>query len=288
MDTSPPNSIEPLTQAIPSHQQHPQQDAHSSSTEPPTLLSLPGELRNQIYAYVLFPSHPSLTIFSAPNPLLSHPLFITSRQLRHEAITHLCATKDINFGSIKTANDFFAAVGEQGVRSLRRMSVRCPDAWYVCSREMDERREEFLGYLSIARGLRSCEVVVGRGAGKDREGNAVLAARERGVEFLVKMREILDGRDETARDVMKERLTELCAEVQNEVVAVQLLREECEIGAEGSEETKVFRWSRRKGAAAEPRLNAQIDFLDTCITADLGGVACGYPIPENGWWLNTD
>jgi hypothetical protein len=157
---------------------------------------------------------------------------------------------------------------------------------------MEGRRVEFLRYLSVAGGLRSCEAVVGRSADKvregDREGNEVLAARERGVEFLVKMKEILGGRNEMPSEALERRLKELCAEVQSEAVAVRLLREECEIRAEESEKTKVFRWSRRKGAAADPRLNVQIDFLDSCIKAGLGGAACGYPFPQNGWWLSTD
>ncbi|XPT02485.1 hypothetical protein M3J09_011602 [Ascochyta lentis] len=156
-------------------------------------LSLPGEVRNLIYASAIFPSLKSIAIFHHADTFLVLPIFHVSRQVRNEAVSYLCAENSIYLSSLDVANDFFRIVGENGLRSLRRVTVRCADTWRSESTEASAKKDAFLGYLKLAMNLRCFQLVVGRFP-LSREDEAHLgSAHSSGAEFLHAARNVVDG-----------------------------------------------------------------------------------------------
>ncbi|KAL6709647.1 hypothetical protein ACN47E_001075 [Coniothyrium glycines] len=80
-------------------------------------LHLPGELRNAIYARAIFQALPQVQVVNCTlkhhvgGSALSPSIFRVSRQVRAEAMSHLCANKIIQILGLATANAFFEAIG---------------------------------------------------------------------------------------------------------------------------------------------------------------------------------
>ena len=132
------------------------------ASQPQSLFfSLPGEIRNKIYDYVTCPSLNSITILVHFKPILAFHVFRISRQIRFEALSLLCSSKSFDLNGLSTANRFLAAVREH-VPQLKRLIVRCDEEWWLPSRDCTKKRNIFLEYLELAKGLEKVTIVVGR------------------------------------------------------------------------------------------------------------------------------
>jgi hypothetical protein len=162
-----------------------------------SFLDLPGELRNKIYAYALFPRVGTITAANANKPhhlatsMLASPLFRASQQIRAEALSYLCATLSSQFFGISVANLFFACVGE-AVREIKHVSLLQQLSEFPDSREGAERVERFFGFVGKIEGLKRFEIM-SRG-GTDLSGEMMVfrefmkrveALEERGVEVVL-------------------------------------------------------------------------------------------------------
>ncbi|EMD91172.1 hypothetical protein COCC4DRAFT_60016 [Bipolaris maydis ATCC 48331] len=123
-----------------------------------TFLDLPGEIRNQIYAYSIYADLSSLFVANCTKPehfgatVLHPPLFRTCRQIRAEAFSYLCATCQLGFLGIRSAVLFFSLVGE-AVSEIKSLAVTRP---VVYDREYKERKdivEQFFSTLDTMSGL---------------------------------------------------------------------------------------------------------------------------------------
>lgn len=96
-----------------------------------TFLDLPGEIRNQIYAYYTYPELDPITISNCTKPehfgeaVLRPPLFRVSRQVRAEALSYLCANHTFKFFSLQAAVLFFSYMGiaSSEIKSLVLMQL---------------------------------------------------------------------------------------------------------------------------------------------------------------------
>ncbi|PSN65527.1 hypothetical protein BS50DRAFT_636290 [Corynespora cassiicola Philippines] len=103
------------------------------STPQPPLLSrlflLPGELRNEIYSYVLFPRHAELLVVNKNHAsdfvrtILRSSLFRTSRQVRAEALSYLFQSKKIIILGIANTAAFLQAIGPVGRANLTHLKI---------------------------------------------------------------------------------------------------------------------------------------------------------------------
>lgn len=94
-------------------------------------LQLPGELRNQIYLYILFPRLKNLTISHGRQAhhfaknVLKPGILRTSHQLRAEALSFLCATKKLNICGSDAAIAFFDCIGD-AIGDVKRITLAQP------------------------------------------------------------------------------------------------------------------------------------------------------------------
>ncbi|KAI2482780.1 hypothetical protein Ptr902_05097 [Pyrenophora tritici-repentis] len=91
-------------------------------------LDLPGEIRNQIYSYIIYPDLHSVTIANCAIPehlaasVLHLPLFRTSHQIRAEALSYLCANIPLRILGVRTANVFFSWAGS-AVSDIKSLTI---------------------------------------------------------------------------------------------------------------------------------------------------------------------
>ncbi|KAH7401748.1 hypothetical protein DE146DRAFT_651511 [Phaeosphaeria sp. MPI-PUGE-AT-0046c] len=131
------------------------------------LLQLPGELRNQIFSYCIFP-------FSGARPLtivhgtkdrhfttkvLSAGIFRVCHQLRLESLSFLAAVKHFNILGTKAACVFLECLGPAAA-DVKRITVAQP---IVCDAPMSSRQiNTFIDFLSKATSLQFLKLEVGR------------------------------------------------------------------------------------------------------------------------------
>ncbi|KAF1943382.1 hypothetical protein EJ02DRAFT_453290 [Clathrospora elynae] len=162
-------------------------------------LALPGEIRNQIYAYAIYPALSSLTIANCSKrehlaaSALHQPLFRASRQIRTEALSYLCATHTLQILGIGTANLFFECAGE-AIKQVKQIVIVQAASEIVGMPACEESIERLFGYLEEAealKGVRMVEEGVGKifdfGEGEEHAGvlRRVGGLRERGVHVVV-------------------------------------------------------------------------------------------------------
>jgi hypothetical protein len=123
-----------------------------------TFLGLPGEIRNQIYAYVIYPELDAITIVNCTKPehlaasVLHLPLFRASHQIRAEALSYLCATFGIKILGLETANVFFSCAGT-AISEIKTLVLVQPVMGISESNESWERVEKFFAFLGQMREL---------------------------------------------------------------------------------------------------------------------------------------
>lgn len=80
-------------------------------------LQLPGEIRNQIYSYIIYSELEVVTVANCIKAehlgasALNLPIFRVCRQVRMEALSYLCATKVIRILCVDAATTFFEVIG---------------------------------------------------------------------------------------------------------------------------------------------------------------------------------
>ncbi|KAH3904041.1 hypothetical protein HBI56_042840 [Parastagonospora nodorum] len=96
-------------------------------------LKLPGELRNEIYSYVIYPTLRSITIAITQKrkarhfseSVLNPGVFRICHQVRAEAISYLCSAKHLKICGSDAAIAFFDVLGD-GIRGVKRISIAQP------------------------------------------------------------------------------------------------------------------------------------------------------------------
>ncbi|KAH8731534.1 hypothetical protein GQ44DRAFT_767400 [Phaeosphaeriaceae sp. PMI808] len=130
-------------------------------------LQLPGEIRNIIYAQIVFPELSSLIISFGnirrqrhfAKSVLRHPLFRTSHQVRVETLSYLCATKHLKILGVETAIAFFHCIGG-AYRHLKRITLA---QLSITGRPLVREQYSLLFYfLDQATELRAFTLEVGR------------------------------------------------------------------------------------------------------------------------------
>ncbi|CAO2648755.1 Nn.00g097040.m01.CDS01 [Neocucurbitaria sp. VM-36] len=157
-------------------------------------LELPGEIRNQIYFYAMYPDLESITIVNCERrehfggTVLHLPLFRTCQQIRAEAISYLCATKNIKFLGIDTANAFFELIGET-IANMKSMTLVQPasEITPLCR----ERIDRFFGSMAEAKALRKFRL----------EGVGKMISMEEGGEHWMFMKQVQDLREGTQVEI---------------------------------------------------------------------------------------
>jgi hypothetical protein len=80
-------------------------------------LNLPGELRNLIYSYAIYPRLETIPISPKTKTthfgktILNPSIFRVSQQVRSEALSFLCVNKKLRFGSLDVATAFLNYIG---------------------------------------------------------------------------------------------------------------------------------------------------------------------------------
>tara|TARA_R110002003_G_scaffold97_5_gene7771 strand:- start:3375 stop:4121 length:747 start_codon:yes stop_codon:yes gene_type:complete len=148
-----------------------QQPDHNRLNSP--FLRLPGELRNLIYSYAIFPRLDAVTITHETKPehfgktVLSLPLFRVSHQIRAEALSYLVANKGLKICGYEAATAFFDCIGS-AIKDVRAVVIAQP---FVFGQSVQvELVDLFFYFLDQAEGLqyfRSEHGLVGHPVGDD-------------------------------------------------------------------------------------------------------------------------
>lgn len=119
-------------------------------------LKLPGEIRNLIYSFALYPDLEYIPVINCHWPeflggnVLHSPLFRVSRQTRAEALSYLCATKHFGIVSIANAIVFLetisSAIGDLKVLTFVQHS-------HELALASTDRVDQFLVLLKKAKSL---------------------------------------------------------------------------------------------------------------------------------------
>ncbi|KAF2831881.1 hypothetical protein CC86DRAFT_365801 [Ophiobolus disseminans] len=136
--------------------------SHNKTNAP--ILQLPGEIRNIIYRLAIYPDLEFLYIvratfpFCAQTPILTLPLFDISQQLRAEALSFLCATKEFRILGIETAVPLFDNIGKAAC-DIKRLVL----SLFVSHREAMDTKDidAFFRILDQATSLRYFELEIG-------------------------------------------------------------------------------------------------------------------------------
>ncbi|KAH9860351.1 hypothetical protein J1614_011682 [Plenodomus biglobosus] len=126
-------------------------------------LDLPGELRNQIYAYAVCPNLAIIQISSCTRPehlgsgVLSPAIFRASRQVRAEALSYLCATKLFQFHGIQCANVFFTVIGP-AISEIKDILVEQPASELLRTTASRASVASFFAFIEQATALEVLEV----------------------------------------------------------------------------------------------------------------------------------
>lgn len=95
----------------------------------PTFLSLPGEIRNEIYDHATFPHHDAVAVHHCTTPrdvvakVLKSPIFRLSSRIRVEALVRLFKTKDFDFSDYASALNFLTWAGTYGETLITRITI---------------------------------------------------------------------------------------------------------------------------------------------------------------------
>lgn len=178
------------------------------------LLFLPGEIRNNIYSFIIYPSLSIISLHRAPETALSLPVFAICRQMRSEAISKLCSSKSFSLFGLRTAHKFFEMVGD-GVSDLRFVVIRCETDWSSESEEMAVEKVELLDHLELATSLRSLQLVVRDLSLTTQDESHLQNASFPGAQFLYAVRSIVDHERVEAEEerVMREEFLALCDQI---------------------------------------------------------------------------
>ncbi|KAF2463536.1 uncharacterized protein BDR25DRAFT_347172 [Lindgomyces ingoldianus] len=94
-----------------------------------SFLNLPGELRNDIYCFLIYPHHNMLLVVFQTSPrdifrsLLRSPIFRVNRQIRAEAFSFLCGTKKFRIINAPCAETFLRYIGPVGRMNLANITL---------------------------------------------------------------------------------------------------------------------------------------------------------------------
>jgi hypothetical protein len=114
-------------------------------------LELPGEIRNQIYALVIYPELSSIVIANCTKAehlaasVLHLSPFRICRQIRAECLSYVCANFSLTFLTLQTANLFFSCVGP-AISEIKAFVLVQP-VIASKSKESRDRVERFLAAL---------------------------------------------------------------------------------------------------------------------------------------------
>ncbi|KAF1845591.1 uncharacterized protein K460DRAFT_405841 [Cucurbitaria berberidis CBS 394.84] len=120
-------------------------------------VELPGEIRNQIYLYAIYPELSTVIVCNCEKPehfgsrILRLPLFRISRQIRAESLSFLCATKTFKILGIVTANAFFQVIGT-AIGKMKSMTLLQPLSEITPS--CKERTDRFFSSMTDAKALK--------------------------------------------------------------------------------------------------------------------------------------
>ncbi|KAF2740319.1 hypothetical protein EJ04DRAFT_548379 [Polyplosphaeria fusca] len=128
-----------------------------------TFLTLPGELRNQIYRHVLFPYTMVLFIVKLScrdlaRSIFKPGVFRVSRQIRQESRSLLLSTKEFRFFNAPDMASFLASIGLEGREQIGNIAlVLCEsrlvqDKWYSLSEALNT--DLFARYLADTSSLK--------------------------------------------------------------------------------------------------------------------------------------
>lgn len=106
---------------------------------------LPGELRNDIYAYMMYQHLPKIrveycsSIEDINNSVFSSSIFKVNKQIRTESISLLCATTNLEAVGVTQALVLMESIDESGRNSLRNLSLIVSRKLYTI-RALEEAR----------------------------------------------------------------------------------------------------------------------------------------------------
>jgi hypothetical protein len=139
-----------------------------------SFLTLPGELRNQVYSYLIFPNLKEILVRDQEfleemySSVLSAPIYRTCRQVRNEALSYLCSQRQITFLNFSACSTFISCSGESGRTNLSH--IKLTRANLIARKLMVMGNGEevtvitfFLENLKKLSGLKSFELVVHEG-----------------------------------------------------------------------------------------------------------------------------
>ncbi|OCK80867.1 hypothetical protein K432DRAFT_425420 [Lepidopterella palustris CBS 459.81] len=101
------------------------------STEIPkdSFMKLPGELRNEIYSLLLFPTMSTIRIYFLGNPkevfktILQSSIFRVNQQIRAEALSYFCSMKSFEIMNVPSAMHFLKYIGPLGRAHLASLTL---------------------------------------------------------------------------------------------------------------------------------------------------------------------
>ncbi|KAH7077409.1 hypothetical protein FB567DRAFT_149296 [Paraphoma chrysanthemicola] len=129
------------------------------------LLRLPGELRNLIYSYTIYPSLNAVIVSHETQPhqfgktVLSLPLFRVSHQVRAEALSYLVTNKRLRICGYDAAAAFLECIGP-AARNVKALTIAQPFIWDQkvqlepvdrCIHYLDQASD--LAYIRIEHGM---------------------------------------------------------------------------------------------------------------------------------------
>lgn len=205
------------SQATTSHQLF---ESRRIRSQPDSLfLSLPGELRNKIYAYAAYPSLSTILIQAQRDPVLTfpifaHPIFHICRQIRFEATSLLCSSKSFRITGLVTANRFFAFVQEH-MALLKRVTIRDYSLWKDGSEAVAVEKSELLDHLELAAGLVKLVLVIGQCPLNKDDKAQLQDARSEGAKYVFGVRDVVNGEMNMLHRerVARETFLELCQQM---------------------------------------------------------------------------
>ncbi|KAL1641589.1 hypothetical protein SLS61_010030 [Didymella pomorum] len=189
------------------------------------LLSLPGEIRNKIYDFAVYPSLHTISLHRAPETVLSLPIFALCRQMRSEAISKLCSSKSFSLSGLRTANSFFEIIGDS-VSDLRYVTIRSEADWRSGREEMAVEKATLLDHLELMTALRSLQLIVGGFPFAFEDEQQLNIASSVGAQFVFAVRSVVDHErvEVEEESVMRERFLALCDQL-GALQAVHFLKE---------------------------------------------------------------
>jgi hypothetical protein len=133
-EDSPSDTMEPVSKATATFSATVSPAEHNPTKA--RILQLPGELRNLIYHFAIYPQLRHLQIMpsrrdflqrhlNSNTPVLNLPIFHLSQQIRAEALSFLCANKELHIMDLSVAIVFFGAVG-RAVGDIKRFVLSQP------------------------------------------------------------------------------------------------------------------------------------------------------------------